>query len=255
MTSNDPKQPQKRDVVLGGQAAMPKAGVVLGGLEGVQRRISDRNQDIEYRIAALQEALNYGQRGLDLLIRSLKDKSEQIQWSAYELLRDRSEPRVKLALELFSNSGVVYMPLRDLLAAGKWRQADLETTAIMRQLCKLDVGDRLNAAHFTRFPCEDLGLIDRLWRKYSNGHFGFSVQQPIWRRCDQSRWDKGEAWALFGDRVGWRASFFLFEAYHWKQYRELTFNLSAPRGHLPFVSGIFTMEAIANRLISCRTDS
>jgi hypothetical protein len=252
MTSKDSKHPKKRDVVLGGQAAMPKAGVVLGGLEGVQRRIFDRNCDIEYRIAALQEALNYGQRGLDLLIRALKDKSEHIQRSAYELLRDRPEPRVKFALELFSNSGVIYMPLRDLLAAGKWREADLATTAIVRQICKLDVGDRLNSTHFTRFPCEDLGLIDRLWRKYSNGHFGFSVQQPIWYRCDQSRWDKGEAWALFGDRVGWRASFFLLEVYHWKQYRELTFNLSAPRGHLPFAGGIFTMEAIANRLTACQ---
>jgi hypothetical protein len=30
------------------------------------------------------------------------------------------------------------------------------------------------------FPCTDLRTIDGLWVKYSNGHFGFSVQKEIY---------------------------------------------------------------------------
>ena len=32
------------------------------------------------------------------------------------------------------------------------------------------------------FPGEDLRFINNLWLKYSQGHFGFSVQKNIWKK-------------------------------------------------------------------------
>lgn len=258
MVQGDPQQPKRSDAVLGGQSTMPLGGVVLGGLEGVKRRLAGKIE--EQRIDALREALNYGQRGLDLVIRALRDESKQIRRAAYELLKPKNEPRVILALEIFSESWLDYTHLQNLLRAGKWREAERETTTIFLGICGLNRCQQINASHLIDFPCEDLGIIDRLWMRHSKGRFGFSVQQPIWQQCDRSRWDKGEAWSLFGDRVGWRVNNSLIgvltgtRQYRWKHYDELTFSLSAPKGHLPWVNGIFTTEAIANRLIACSQD-
>ena len=84
--TNNPKQPQKDDAVLGGADPAPIGGVVLGGLEGVKHRLS--SAAVETRIAALSECLNYGEAGLDLVARALQDKSKRVRREAYSLLRD-----------------------------------------------------------------------------------------------------------------------------------------------------------------------
>jgi len=89
--------------------------------------------------------------------------------------------------------------------------------------------------------------------KHSHGRFGFSVQKAIWSQCAASRWEKAEAWILFGDRVGWRSNL-PWNQNHWKQQDEITFNLHAPAGHLPYLGdtfGIFTIEALSARLTAC----
>lgn len=45
-------QPKKYDLVLGGNNLPPTNGLVLGGIEGVKRRLD--SDDIEVRIAALK---------------------------------------------------------------------------------------------------------------------------------------------------------------------------------------------------------
>lgn len=64
--SDNPNQPREYDAVLGGQILPPVQGVILGGIEGVKYRFSSSN--IEARISALGEALNYGEAGLNLVI-------------------------------------------------------------------------------------------------------------------------------------------------------------------------------------------
>jgi hypothetical protein len=76
---------------------MPTNAAVLGGIKGVKRRLA--SAIIEQKIAAVSEALKYGEAGLDLVIRALEDESEQVEKAAYLLLRDRSEPRVKEILK------------------------------------------------------------------------------------------------------------------------------------------------------------
>ncbi|OUL21499.1 hypothetical protein BV372_31660 [Nostoc sp. T09] len=98
MTDNQ-NQPKDYDAVLGGQSPPPVDGVVLGGIEGIKRCLS--NPVANVRIAALSEALKYGDAGLDILIQALQDKSRLVQRFAYRLLKQRVEPQVKQALQTY----------------------------------------------------------------------------------------------------------------------------------------------------------
>jgi hypothetical protein len=248
-----PNQPRQNDVILGGdRASLPVHGVMLGGFAGVQRLFN--SNDDNHRLSALAQALNHGEAGLDLLIKALSDSSDRVQWAAYDLLRDRPEKRVKqrLATLFFTSSGINYRPLVTTLAARNWRKAEYMTVAILRELCLVSDTKRITSDRFSSIACEDLLMIDRLWDRYSNQRFGLSVQVAIWQKCDRARWDKSAAWIMFGRKVGWRTHNFLTGDYHWKQTEELTFSLKAPRGHLPFISGITAIEAISDRLTFCK---
>lgn len=95
MNNND-NQPREFDVVLGGEAPPPVSGVVLGGIEGVKSRL--KSSVAEVKVAALSEALNYGDMGLDLVINTLTDSSEQVQRFAAKLLKQRGGDKGKQAL-------------------------------------------------------------------------------------------------------------------------------------------------------------
>ncbi|MEH1796880.1 HEAT repeat domain-containing protein [Nostoc sp.] len=95
--TNNQNQPGEFDAVLGGEAPPPVQGVVLGGIEGVKRRLSSSN--IEAGIASVSEALNYGDAGLYLLIEALKNKSRKVQRAALKILKDIEDPQVELALK------------------------------------------------------------------------------------------------------------------------------------------------------------
>ena len=93
---NNPNQPREFDAVLGGQAPPPTDGVVLGGIEGVKQRLKSSN--VEIQIAALTEAMNYGETGLDVVIDTLERLQEQIQYFVARLLRDKGGQKGKQAL-------------------------------------------------------------------------------------------------------------------------------------------------------------
>ncbi|PHJ56269.1 hypothetical protein VF14_26065 [Nostoc linckia z18] len=83
MTDNQ-NQPREFDAVLGGEAPPPIQGAVLGGIEGVRKRLV--NPDVEIRVAAVQDALHYQAEGLNLVIQSLQDSSRKVRQAAYNLL-------------------------------------------------------------------------------------------------------------------------------------------------------------------------
>ncbi|AUT01276.1 hypothetical protein CLI64_13165 [Nostoc sp. CENA543] len=97
--TNNQNQPQDYDAVLGGQSPPPIDGVVLGGIEGIKRCLS--NPVVNVRIAALSEALKYGDAGLDVLIQGLQDESRLVERFAYRLLKPRTESQVKQALQIY----------------------------------------------------------------------------------------------------------------------------------------------------------
>ncbi len=107
--------------------------------------------------------------------------------------------------DLSSEKGIDYRNLRDLLKAGKWRDADSETYETMiRAVGKLS-GQWFTQDELLNFPCTDLLTIDRLWVKYSGGKFGFSVQKKIWQECG-SPTSSGKNWNKFCVRVGWQVA-------------------------------------------------
>jgi formylglycine-generating enzyme required for sulfatase activity len=66
---------------------------VLGGIPGVKSRLA--SPIVAVRIAALSEALNYKDSGLELIISALQDKSMAVKFAAYSLLKDRNAPNLK----------------------------------------------------------------------------------------------------------------------------------------------------------------
>ena len=95
--TNNQNQPKQYDAVLGGNSPPPIHGAVLGGIEGVKKRLA--SSDVDVQISALNDALNYGDVGLDLVIPELESESINRRELAYRLLRYRKESQVKLALE------------------------------------------------------------------------------------------------------------------------------------------------------------
>ncbi|MDZ8053862.1 MAG: GUN4 domain-containing protein [Aulosira sp. ZfuVER01] len=119
--------------------------------------------------------------------------------------------------DLSSERGVDYTKLRDLLAARNWKEADRETHKVMLQAVGRSENDFILIDELSNFPCTDLHTIDRLWVKYSNGRFGFSVQKNIYlevggklnaeqteESIDEEIENRLKAHNDFCDRVGWR---------------------------------------------------
>jgi len=79
-------QPNPNDAVLGGQG-LPLNSGVLGGLEGVKQRLTSESEEI--RMAALDEALNYGQPGKDVLRQVVQNETGDLQFKAYNLLSEQ----------------------------------------------------------------------------------------------------------------------------------------------------------------------
>jgi eukaryotic-like serine/threonine-protein kinase len=117
--------------------------------------------------------------------------------------------------------------LRDLLAMGKWKDADNETIKVMCLVAGREKEGWLTLEDIYNFPAADLRTIDRLWVKYSQGHFGFSVQKRIYQSLDPTQQFDELIWVTFCDRVGWRVN------NQWAWLDDLTFDLTAPVGHLP----------------------
>jgi hypothetical protein len=123
-------------------------------------------------------------------------------------------------VELLSDVGANYTQLRDLLAAGKWKEADEETRGVMLTVVGRESIGWLNEDSISKLPCTDLRTVNQLWGEYSESRFGFSVQKRLYEEV-------GRDLEKLGDRVGWR------EAGKWLSISALTYDINAPTGHLP----------------------
>lgn len=131
--------------------------------------------------------------------------------------------------DLSSEKSVDYSKLRDLLAAENWKEADDETYVVMIQAVGKKKGNYFSSEELLNFPFTELRTIDRLWVKYSNGRFGFSVQKKIYLSVGgkpDGKYDEA-TWKKFGDRVGWRVE------NRWILVAKVSYDTSAPSGHLP----------------------
>lgn len=171
----------------------------------------------------------------------------------------------KLILQRLERLGIKprYAQLEALLKAGEWRQADKETTKQMCQVMGRQSEGPLRREDIEQFPCADLRAIDQLWVQHSNGKFGFSIQKKVWQQCGNPTVDN-EQWEKFCEAVGWQTKGLMGMETKWKKYGSLTFDTSAPDGHLPvldvggsqgrsggFSFGLFWISWLAKKLKEC----
>ncbi len=135
----------------------------------------------------------------------------------------------KNEVKLVSAVGIDYSNLRNLLASKKWQEADRETARVMLRGAKREEKGWLHRESIEGFPYEDLHTIDQLWVKYSNGQFGFSVQQRIYEYVRENSENESEVWQKFREMLGWLRKGEKF------QYSHLDFSEKAPEAHLPVV--------------------
>lgn len=97
--TDTPQIPSPSDVVLGSQLAAPSSGVVLGGIEAVKAGLASTSE--KEQIAALTEALNYGDAGLSLVVQALASDSLIVRVYALNQLKIKDK---ELTLQQVLNS-------------------------------------------------------------------------------------------------------------------------------------------------------
>lgn len=210
-----------------GYSGAPVVDEASGNVLGVAiQRLGDGEAGLAISIEALTKIW---QEMPSQLISSSVEGADNIQSQS----RDKTD-------DLRSERGIDYTHLRDLLAQGKWKEADQETLSVMLKAANREKEACLDIESIKNFPCTDLYTIDQLWITYSNGRFGFSVQKCIWENVggQPGEYDE-EAIKQLGSRIGWRKKLLGFVNYEtWLNYSEITFNLNAPSGHLPLTGGM-----------------
>ncbi|MBU6346235.1 MAG: tetratricopeptide repeat protein [Cyanobacteria bacterium REEB494] len=131
-----------------------------------------------------------------------------------------------------------YENLKKLLKDQKFKEADQETTRVMLALANRENEGYLRVEDGESFPFQELCIIDNLWLKYSQGKFGFSVQQEIYKNLGGTKEINPDIWKSFEERVGWIQTIKIKKRQDPKVkrlgYDELNFSLQASAGHLPF---------------------
>ena len=122
----------------------------------------------------------------------------------------------------------IYEKLQNFLEAGKWRDADLETSKLILKYSQREEQGFLNSQGIKNISCQNLRVINKLWNINSRGRFGFTVQKFIWTSLGGKLGDSDQRiFERFSDAVGWR-----FRG-SWLSDDNLKFSIDAPKGHLP----------------------
>ena len=152
---------------------------------------------------------------------------KELELETYKGQETQERGQKKNQVSLVSAKGVDYRKLHDLLKAKKWKEADEETDRVILKVVRRELEGWLRYEDAQNFSCQDLGMIDKLWVKYSNGEFGISVQEQIYQNLGGTKEYNLEVWKKFGDKVGWR------QKGEWLNYTELTSLEEHYSGHLP----------------------
>jgi hypothetical protein len=122
--------------------------------------------------------------------------------------------------------------LKKLLESGKLKDADFETKRLLLELAGREKEGWLLPEDVKGFSPQSLSAIDQLWTKHSNGRFGFSVQNRIWRNlgCTSSASTSTQTISenKFGQSVHWRVGSIWVSP--WDSFN---YDFQAPLGNLP----------------------
>lgn len=139
---------------------------------------------------------------------------------------------------LKSSMGIDYTSLQKLLAQQDFQAADKLNN---EKLCELAGAAAISRkwiyfTEVTQLPIVDLQTIDALWSIHSEGKFGFSLQREIWLAS-------GKDWSKLWAKIGWKSG------NNWTRYPgAFTWDLTAPRGHLPLSNQLRGVRAISSLL-------
>ena len=139
----------------------------------------------------------------------------------------------------FTNSTIdmKYNDLQLNLLKQNFEEADRLTSAYLRKLAGKVAENRgyVFYSEVKNMPGEDLDTIDRLWKIYSQGKFGFSNQAKILKSV-------GKRYDLLWPKIGWKKDGI------WTRYpSSFCWSLKAPEGHMPLVNqlrGVRLMDSI-----------
>lgn len=206
---------------------------------------------LQLQLQIIPQLADLGNQGLDVLMEFLlKRRDTPANWvdgKAYQVLYNSDAPKAKEFLlsyfpegivPLKSECGVNYNSLQQLLTAQNFQAADLLTIQKMCEVAGTTAVQRkwLYFTEIDNFPAIDLQTINTLWLVHSEGKFGFSVQREIWLSL-------GKNWDNFWTKIGWK------NGNNWTRYpHEFTWNLSAPKGHLPLSNQLRGVRVIASLL-------
>lgn len=205
------------------------------------------------QLLLLAELANQGDLALDVLMEFLLTRREaqaavtSADGKAYQILFQASSERAKPFLQqqfptgvvpLLSDRAIDYQPVQQLLVAQDFLAADQMTLQKMCELAGQQATQRkwLYFTEVENFPATDLKTLNQLWLVHSEGKFGFSVQREIWLSV-------GQNWEKLWPKIGWKSG------NNWTRYpKEFTWDLTAPRGHLPLSNQLRGVRVMASLL-------
>lgn len=181
---------------------------------------------IERRIKT-QTSLSY----LDSIIFQHLYKSE------INILKDKLQYYFKEGIVRFESiKNIDYQPLYQSLISNNFKEANLLTKMYLQELAGIKDNNNRQWLYFTdiiSLPSKDLKTIDTLWRIYSKGQFGFSIQRQIWL-CNNKNWDR--LW----HKIGWKVDNNTI-----RYPNEFIWDQTAPQGHLPLFNQIRGVQVLA----------
>ena len=158
-------------------------------------------------------------------------------------------PQSNDEVKLLSDKNVDYTKLRDFLAKGEWKEADIETGRCMLKAAEREKQGYLNVEDIENFSCTDIRTIDQLWVKYSDHKFGFSVQKKVYESLGGTKEYNRQIWEEFVEKVGWR------KGNEWLSYDELFLESSTHyMGQMPFCRGLGTGGGAGSKVLMSWVD-
>jgi len=137
----------------------------------------------------------------------------------------------------YSERKINFDKLQLNLLEQNFEEADRITSSILRELAG-KVAEKRGYVFYSEvknMSGKDLETIDRLWKIYSQGKFGFSIQAKLLKSV-------GKRYDLLWPRIGWKKDGI------WTRYPSaFSWSLDAPDGHMPLINqlrGVRLMDSI-----------
>ena len=139
-------------------------------------------------------------------------------------------------VSLTSNNNINYQPLYKSLISNNFKTANQLTHIHLNELAGLNKNHQRQWLYFTdilNLPVQDLKIIDTLWKIYSEGQFGFSIQRQIWLYNNKN-------WEKFWHKIGWKIN-----KKNVRYPQEFIWDNTAPTGHLPLFNQLRGVQVLA----------